>query len=1089
MKKQTRKITSMALVICMALMMVLAAIPAFAEGEPAAEPQTRVFDEAFDRMLDAVSGSTEASAAFRSVSWAAGECNDDNDPIFKIAGPKISAGFDTLSLEVRSPDGSVKLEDLVLAIRISDAVPLKVYALNHDDIVGGLSLSEGEDIGSGWVTISIDFAQTEVGIESSNPDAMVGFHLYSAGEAGKLDIRQVAVEKGGTETIVKRFDGGDYDEWWSDSEGGKFVDIPQTYHITDKRQIASEVATSNNTDGKYAALALGIFGSGNVTVAPVLADGTVGAAKAWADLKDLAGATLPAIDGTERTVIISLESLGAKDIRGIEIAVTDGSVNVSRAFFTNLDEPISADGFPTIDASTIDYLSQFDYEYLTADGDYNKAVEACAGLGMNYILSYSAKNNVITNGHLVLDAQGEAFTSIKLRSTVTSAGRQYLVIKYALEGREDLTDFRFDVIDTATDSGYAVKYPHEWLADTGLLSTDPSNPYSGNGYKYLVIDIAKTWGVNDIAGVDMYIGGEGRILIDEIFYADAAEPDLVYGDEALAEDFHGKELIAEAEGYAHVGWVNASVGANHRYMVVDVEGDISKLRFEFKGVGTYWAVKNAEGTLKNYKGQELLALSGKQTIIIDLVETGADITKLGDLHIHNDFAAAGDVLKITSVKFADKYVAEPEWGDEALAEGFSKTADAEGYSYIGGVDVPAYTGNRYMLLDVEGDISQLRLEMGGGTFWVSENTAGTLKDFNGNNLSVLSGKQTIVIDLIASGVDVNKLVNIHFHNTFVAVGDELKITSIKFAPALPAPKLPWGGEALAEGLSKTADAEGYSYIGGVDVPAYTGNRYMLLDVEGDISELRLEMGGGVFWASENAEGTLKDFNGNNLSVLSGKQTIVIDLIASGVDVNKLVNIHFHNTFAAVGDEVKITSIKFAVKYDLTHNDDSKPTIDWTLPESAEIGDEITVSATASDNYSASDAIEISYEVLLDGTAIELTEGKFTAAVGTYTVKVIAIDEAGNEAVDVKTLTVREPEPPACTEHIDADKNGKCDNCDADVPVDPPVDNPPVDNPPEDNPPVDDKPTEELGFFEQILNAILNFFKMIGDFFAGLFANK
>ncbi len=1014
MAKQHRNLISLLLAVCMVLSLGLAAVPAAAEE--AAAPQTREFDESFDRMLDAVAGANDAELAYRASAWEAGKCDDIEDPIYKIAGPKISAGFDQLLLEVRSPDESIKLKDLTLGIRISDAVPVKPYALDHADISGGITLSEGEDIGANWVTVAIDFAQTEVGIETSNPDAMVGFHLYANGVAGKLDIRKVAVAKGGSETVVMQFDGADYGIWWNGGEAGTFQIVPPCYAISASKQIASEVASSNNADGKYSAIVLGIFGSGDVKVAPVLADGTVGAAKAWNELKDLAGNALPAIDGADKNVVIALDSLGAREIRGVELSVNGGTVYVSRAFFTNLETVVPQLNFPVLDMSTADYMTQFDYEYLTAGADYDKAVTECAEFGMNYILSYSGKNNVITNGHLVLDAKGEAYTGIKLRSTVASAGRQYLVIKYRLEGRSDLTDFRFDVLSTATDTGYAVKYPHEWYADTALLSTSNLNPYAGDNYSYLVIDIAKTWGAADISGVDMYISGEGQILIDEIFYADAAGSSLQYTDEVLAADFPGKELTAGGEGYAYVGWINGSVGKGHRYMELTVEGDISQLRFEMAGSGVFWASENAEGTLLDKNGNKLSQLSGAQTVLIDLVASGVNIGALADIHVHNNFAAAGDVLKITSIRFAKELPPALNWGEEALAADFpgkELTAGGPGYAYVGWINGSVGKGCRYMQLEVEGDISLLRIEMGGGVYWAKENAQGTLKDYSGQNLAVHSGKQTLVIDLLASGVDINKLADIHIHNEFAAAGDVLKISSVKFANET-VNEITWGDEALAAdfaGKEVTAGAADYAYIGWINGSVGAGKRYMMLTVEGDISQLRIEMGGGTFWVTENAQGTLKNVYGRPIANTSGAQTIIIDLEATGANYAALADIHVHNNFAAVGDVLKITSVKFGnVKIDLTENDDAKPVIDWTLIPDVKVGDEVALSASASDNYAAADKISLSFEVTLDGKAVEVKDGKFVAAAGTYTIKLTATDEAGNEAVETKTLTVKADEP-------------------------------------------------------------------------------
>ena len=1109
MRKQNRKFARIIVALLIASM-ILCMLPTLSFAE--SEPQTREYNEAFDRLLDAGAG-VGSQKAYRSISWAAGQCDDVTDPIFKVGSPKISAGFESLNIELRSPDGSIKLEDLKIGLRTADSdenATTNSYVLSDEDIIGGITFSAGEDIGTEFAVMSIDFASTEVKVggkafDSTAPDAMLAFHLYTADNtvAGKLDIRKVSVTTGSNETVVLDFDSIN-EAWWNGGEAGTFINIPKHYAVTDKISIASDDASHNNLDEKYGAIVLNIAGE-NATVAPILEDGSVGAAKAWSELKDLAGTPVAALDGNFRNAVISLESLGAKKIKGVEIS---GNALVAGAFFTNMDTIQPDKHFPVLDTESITYMSQFNFEYLTAGPDYDKAVTDSAAFNCDYILSYSTKNNVIKDGHLVLDAQGEAFTSIKIRSKVASEGRQYLVIKYKLENGATLNDFRFDVLKTEGDTGVGIKYANELLAGRGLPSLSEANPYlATNGYNYLVIDLEKTFGERYISGVDMYISGEGQVLIDEIFYAHPAVEKGEYSENVLAAP---QEIVVnDADGgYQYLGWIGLD-GQKHDgiEIVMRAEGNatLNDVRFEMGGKVT-WFADNAEGTFVDSYGRKMPALTAEnQVYYIDLAASG--ITgALNEIHVHGAPVVGGGKIIIESIRYCDYPDAPLEIGEEVLAGDFpgkEMVAGGAGYAYVGWMNGSLGNGYDYLILEVEGDISQLRIAFEGiGTFWGSENAEGTLRDRDGN-LFATSGKQTLVIDLEKSGI-VGAFGNVHFHNTFAAEGDVLKITSAKFAKE-PEAELAKSGEALADdfpGREVTAGGAGYAYVGWMDASVGNGYDYLILEVEGDISQLRIAFEGiGTFWGSENAEGTLRDRDGN-LFATSGKQTLVIDLEKSGI-VGTMGNVHMHNTFAAEGDVLKITSAIFAkelIGYEnivLPENDDCAPTISHGIAGTANIGDEIALSATATDNYGGD--VTIRYEVTFGTEAVEVSEGKFVPSkVGTYSVKIIASDGI-NEREEVVSVVVtcehgdadvdyicdkcgaelERPEPPVCEEHKDEDGDEKCDACGADVPKS----EPPVEEPPVDEPPVDE-PTHEnpiIAWFIKIFNMIIDWFK---NLFAG-----
>ncbi|MBQ2711083.1 MAG: hypothetical protein IJF66_03960 [Clostridia bacterium] len=1032
----------MMIVVLTVALLTSTCLAVFASAE--AEPQTRDFNEAFDRILDGGKGAG-AEAAYRSIAWEAGKCDDVTDPIFKVGSPKISAGFESLNIEVRSTDESVKLADLKIGLRTADSDDVATansWALDHEDMIGGITLSAGTDIGADWVTISIDFTSTDIKVngnafDSTAPDAMLAFHLYAADntKAGKLDIRKVSVTTGATETVVMDFD-GIYEAWWNGGEAGTFADIPQGYAIADSKDIASDDAKANNLDEAYSAIVLNIAGSGAVSVAPILEDGTAGTAKAWADLTDLAGTPVAALDGTYRNAVISLESLGATKIKGVRVSVSEGKAFVAGAFFSNLESIAPDKHFPVLDMDSIAYLSQFDFEYLTAGPDYDKAVEECAPFNCDYILSYSTKNNVIKGGHLVLDAQGEAFTSIKIRSKVASEGRKYLVLKYKLQNGATLNDFRFDVLKTDGDSGVGIKYANQFVVGNALPSLSEANPYAGtNGYSYLVIDLERTFGERYISGVDMYFSGEGQLLIDEIFYAHPVVKEAKYSDNILTDPIVLNVTDAEP-GYQYLGWLGEEAKAHDGIELVmkGSEGySLADVRIEMGG-HPVWFAQNDGGTFHDIYGRMMPALTTEnQVYTIDFANSGIS-GAIGAMHVHGSPVVGGATLTIESIRFID-YEKNWVYTEEILAEDFTGkevvATDANlGYAYIGWVNGSLAKGNKYMIMEVEGDLTGLRIGFPEGIRWIVDNPEGSLKGLDGNLLPT-SGAQTLVIDLAKSGI--TNLGDIHIHHTFANVGDVLKIKSVKFADEKV--EMITTEEVLADDfggkeLVATDANKAYAYVGWINGSLGKGYDYMVMEVEGDLTQLRIEFAGsGIRWIAENAEGSLKDANGN-LFPTSGAQTLVIDLEKSGIA--DLGDIHVHHGFANVGDVLKIKSVKFSSKkvgyedIQMPINDDTAPEISATVPETGVLGTEIALSATATDNYGGD--VEIAYEVLLGTEVITLTEGKFTPAkAGTYSVKVTATDAAGNVATQTLSITV------SCT-HADANHDGKCDKCEETVEI-------------------------------------------------------
>ncbi len=920
---------------------------AFAEGEP----QTREFNANFDRELASVSnGTTGAVAAYRSLSWTAGQCAVAGDhPIYKMADGKIQDGQATaLKLEVRSVDESIKLADLMLNIHLSDPLNLASYALNSEDL--DVTLSEGTDIGANWTIITIDFTQSEVKVGGENwnsalEGAWAGFHLTTSSDtvAGKLDIRTISILEGETETVLSNF-ANVTPGYWSGSDEGTYVDVPAHYEISESTEISSAVATSNNTDETYSAIVLRIAGSGSVTVAPIV-DGVAGTAKNWSDLTDLEGTAVAALDGTYRNAVISLESLGAKNIQGVKIAVSGGSVNVCNAFFTNLETVVPDTRFPTLDPETITYLSQFNFEYTPEHAWSAAGVEAVAPFNCDYIIAYGALDAPITNGHAVLDASAGDYVNLKIRSKTGSEGKEYLVIKYKLEGREDLATFRLAAVKSDPDVATDIIWIDNLVVGTALSSQSEINPYVGdNGYQYLVINTEKTFGTTQINGVDMYIGGEGKMLIDEIFYCDRVLPKLNLETKQSFDTFDAVPSTESGYWWADIsdaskvtaedGALKISVPANTAvcvggakpnnnkdfnlsHMVIRMKGNLGMDTFRIiwlDGAETYFN----QDQFKTLTGKPFVLTEEYQDFIIDLDASGINREIEGFRLWLGGWNAADGEIYIDEIYFANKQELQLDTTKEIIFDNY---------------DAVPSTESGYWWQDIS-DASKVAAEDGALKISVPANTA-------------------------------------------VCVGG-----------------------------AKPENNKDASY------------KYMIIRMKGD-----LDMGTfRITWLDDTTtffnQGAFKTINGKAFELTNEYQDFIIDLDASGINREIEGFRLWLGGWNATDGTLYIDKISFAPAIGdivvLPTNDDAKPVIgEVTVPETATAGDQITVSATATDNYGE---VTISYKVTLNGAEIANENGVFTATeAGTYDVKVIATDAAGNvselaKAVAVNAVPNPEPEP-------------------------------------------------------------------------------
>ena len=98
-------------------------------------------------------------------------------------------------------------------------------------------------------------------------------------------------------------------------------------------------------------------------------------------------------------------------------------------------------------------------------------------------------------------------------------------------------------------------------------------------------------------------------------------------------------------------------------------------------------------------------------------------------------------------------------------------------------------------------------------------------------------------------------------------------------------------------------------------------------------------------------------------------------------------------------------------------DTEKPVIAIQTADTAALGSEVEVKYSVTDNVSSGSDLEVLVSVVKDGAAVQLSNGKFTAEAGTYTITITAKDAAGNIATASKDVVVSSGDTTAPTVKI------------------------------------------------------------------------
>lgn len=809
MKKRKLLFTALTLV-CAGTLVTGTALAASADGEDARE---RVYTAKYDEMFEdfdradlsntvTANGSVQlGEKPYLHVVYTAGKSTTAGDAIYKQGSSSlqyVSQGG-SITITMRAPQGGVSLGDLIFAVRSpsydkDEQVVSKSFTELYDK-----DLEEMPALTAEWQTYQISFSNTYEsddkydggnGTAVSDND-LAGIHIYAAAEAaGTIDIASITYETGGEEKYLNDFLGGEtVDSTAKISDSGVYWAGSSEGYIVKREPVLSkggqlDVVRDTGTKGYEYAYIVASGDTEHLSIATTT-DGTQ-----WSTAS--AYATVFAIQD------------GVKGFRFVYDG--DSSVALQQIFLTNFEEDVVASAIPVIDAENTQKLEDFNVSQTGFNADYSEmsTTPQMAIAGLEYRLSYSNADKVsVSDGALVFDATNlgsDDYINFKFASKTYVKG-DYIVLKVKAEDGATLDGFRFKTV-----CGEALSqdfWNHQFMAGYGLpyAGLDKSNPYvTEDGWYYLVINLEATgYDIIDEGynGLDLYYSGSGVLKIDEIFFANEAEPytqTVVVSDAAI-------DFVATDAGYQYAGYVGSITGNSGNVLAVTVEiaegTDMTGIRFEFDN-GTFFASKNDAGTMYLTDGSEFgdteFVAGEPKTVYIDLAASGIVAS---DFHVHTNGTGTGNfkltditLLQVTALSEAKVFDEEKtftmteESGEQTVID-FKATG--EGYQYGGYMNLPNKDG-QYDVLALtitvaEGtDLSGVRLGFNDTsiTKWFSENAEGILYTTDGKMISELEFTpgvaKTIYIDLAASGLETFE--NAHVHTNGTATGN-FKIENIQ----------------------------------------------------------------------------------------------------------------------------------------------------------------------------------------------------------------------------------------------------------------------------------------------------------------------
>lgn len=639
----------------------------------------------------------------------------------------------------------------------------------------------------------------------------------------------------------------------------------------------------------------------------------------------------------------------------------------------------------------------------------------------------------------------------------TSEGYGYAIIEVSGD-TENLT-----VATTADGETYG-----EYSAFTGVVTLDSticglSFKYEGSGSVTITSIFFTNYEEDKVAEAVPVIDGTTTSKLDD-FNVSQSGITGDYDSMAAAEEainaglyyrlsYNNADCVSVAEGalvinatslsssdYINFKTQTVTPSGGYRFIVIKLKmtdgATLNGFRFGIGSDGStgtpvwYGSLMSDVGLALDIDSDPYVTEDGWYYAVIDIEESGLGAAGSSYDTIDIYYSGTG-ILYIDEIFFANE-------ADKVLTDGqvldtnLTAAGGSEDYAYVGWISGSDSTDCTVIKLtitavDTDADVSTLRLESvsDGGVYWFSENAQGTLLDTDGNALvtSIGAGESvTYYIDI--SGIDATG--GLHVHSNVAAAITISDVEYLTYESAATAKVLDSDSiSAVSWEGSYNPTTDGYEYLTYVSADNTSGNYDVLVftvtaEEDTDLSGIRLEFrdasdsATGTYWFSENSSGTLYDTNGNALvtSISAGDSaTYYIDISPLGA----FAAFHVHSNGAGTGSftvsgAYLASYVDFYAKamedlpvYEIP--DVVKPAVSITNGTTAVPG-EIEVTYTVSDDVSAASSITVTITVKdSSGNIVTVTNSKFTAEEGVYTVTVTAVDEAGNEASDTIQITV------------------------------------------------------------------------------------
>lgn len=771
---------------------------------------TRSYDERFDKIVEDFSGETPNGTTTGSLhdgvlrevvdSNLTSFQNSPDAAIFKMAsstfeGDKTILGQSSLGFKMRVIEGKLPIEDLVLGIRGGDGIP--VYPVSLKDAID----SDGEklpeltdefqdimiDIGASVDDENAVFEGTETKVLTGG----IGFHLYVKNDANVsavIEIEEVYYVKGTDKTYIDKFDRDVLSKsdsvYWGPTDCADALFVKKGVKLAkDQSYTTKEFGDEEKAYSHIVLNAMGDLSGASVAVTYDDADSTVKTLP-FASLKAQGDkAVVNAIDGAYSDLAIDLTAFGGPEgakVKNVSITNTkDAELQIGKVFLTNFQVPELNKRYPSINTETAVTFDNFNRDFSSLGGDWNASAadEKNINAGINGFISYNNGDKISTsNGHLNLPGTvGSDYDEVTIGSKHVLDNAQYLV--FSIKGQEgfDLSLFRFEI------GKQKALYFNAALAMEGVKTYGDetyTSPYTtDDGFTWYIIDLAQN---GLVAGdlMNIYYTGEKDIQIDSIFYANGWSVANVRDGWA-----NTNEISLNAKDGVYAG--NAGPSTYAKYFAFTVKGDGEKatlhsFRVQHNGGDYKWIKDGAldvyDSTGKKVDQNTVIPAAG-ETYYVD-VTTDA-FAQTGDGWTHLFLGMADEEGSIT----LEKIFMAAEGYSFASKAAFEATGGTGNYGYCGGWDVTAHADRLMFTVssDKTCDLANFRVEKAGKDPVFASAVPGMLKNLDGTNFDLstkiggpgtgaddkgnpVDETVTVILDLKAAGIDVQKGDVIHFHN-------------------------------------------------------------------------------------------------------------------------------------------------------------------------------------------------------------------------------------------------------------------------------------------------------------------------------------